>query len=310
MLTVNEFPTNPQHLAIAMAYKNRRLIADDALPVVPVNSREFKYWEYDLADGFTIPDTLVGKFDKADEMRFKATEKPNMVENHALSETVSNEDAEDSPAGIDPLSKATERVTDLVLLGREKRVADLLFGAANYASSNKTTLSGTAQFSDVVNSDPIKQLTDFLDTMVIRANKMVIGRIPWTWLARHPKVVKAANGNSGDSGIATRQRVAELLELDDILVGESFLNTAAKGQTPSMARVWGNFLLLGYYNKLADNNGGLTLGYTAKWKGWQVKTIAEEDRGLHGTQKQLVGESVKPVLASPTCGFLISSVVA
>lgn len=305
----HDFPSNPQHLAIAMAFVNRAMIQDIVLPRVPVNRSTFDWWEYDLADGFTIPDTKVGKFDQVGEERFKATKRAGSCENHALAEPVSQDDITNAPEGVDPLSKATERQAARLMLAREKRVADIVFDASKYPTANKDTLAGSDQFSHV-DSDPIRQLKEYLDSMIMRAKVMVVGRKEWSTISQHAKVVKAVNRNDGGSGVASRQGVADLLEIEQIVVGEPFVNTAAKGQTPTMSRVWGGKIALLYLDALADNTGGLTFGYTAQFEGKVVKTVKQEDRGLKGVLKQIVGESVEEIVAASSCGFLISDVLA
>jgi len=48
------FPVNPVLTAIAIAYRNRRMIADDVLPRTDVGKQEFKYLQHDLGEGFTV----------------------------------------------------------------------------------------------------------------------------------------------------------------------------------------------------------------------------------------------------------------
>ncbi|MGH2845433.1 MAG: phage capsid protein, partial [Thermoleophilaceae bacterium] len=68
------FPVQPYLTAIAIAYRNPVLIADEVLPRVPVGVQDFKYLKHNLADGFTIPDTKVGRRAKPNEVEFQATE--------------------------------------------------------------------------------------------------------------------------------------------------------------------------------------------------------------------------------------------
>ncbi|MFV9531212.1 hypothetical protein ACNUIM_32135 [Pseudomonas aeruginosa] len=70
------FPIDPELTAIAIAYRNGRMIADEVLPRVPVGKQEFKYWKYDLAQGFTVPETLVGRKSKPNEVEFTPPTKP------------------------------------------------------------------------------------------------------------------------------------------------------------------------------------------------------------------------------------------
>jgi len=145
--------------------------------------------------------------------------------------------------------------------------------------------------------------------MVMRANKMVIGRAAFTKLAMHPKVVKAFFGNAGDSGIATREFLARLFELDEVIVGESFVNTTKKGQTPALARAWGKHIALLNIDNLADVSSGSTFALTAQFGSRIAGSLPDEDIGLRGGQKLRVGESVKELITAPDLGYFIQNAV-
>ncbi len=304
------FPIHPHYTAIAIAYKNSRLIADQVLPYVPVGKEEFRWTKYDLAEGFTVPDTKVGRRSAPNEVTFSATEESGKTEDYGLDDPIPQADIDNAPDGYDPVGRATEQLTDIILLDREVRVANLVFGAANYATANKVTLSGTDQFSDFTNSSPIDLITEKLDSMIMRGNKMVIGRPAFSMLARHPDILKAMHGTSGDKGIATRQFIAELFELDEVIVGEANVNTARKGQTPVLNRAWGKHISLIYSNPMADNRNGTTFGYTARFGTRISGSIPDKNIGLRGGQRLRVGESVQEIIAAADLGFLIQDAVA
>lgn len=189
---IRPFPINPTLTAIAIAYKNPdiALIADDVLPRTPTD-QEFKYLKYDLAQGFTVPDTLVGRKSAPNEIDFSATEVNDKVADYGLDDVVPNEDIEADNRGINPLGVASGYLTNLVNLGREKRVASLVFNASTYSAGLVQTLSGTSQWSDQSNSDPVAAIGDALDLPVMRPNIAVFGQQTWTKLRRHPKIVQA-----------------------------------------------------------------------------------------------------------------------
>lgn len=303
-----QFPYTAEYSAIAIAYRNTKLIADLVLPRVTVGKKEFKYTEYPLAGSFTVPDTLYPKKGRPNMVDFGGVERVSMTVDNGLDDTVSNDDIDNAPEGSDLEGKAVEFVTDLVALRREVRTAEILFNSASYASSNTLTLSGTSKFSDYTNSDPLAVLMEVLDTPIMRPNTMTIGRKEWTKLAMHPKVVKAAQGNNGDSGIATKVRIAELLELDNIIVGEGWLNTAKKGQTAVMQRVWGGNISLTYLNPLADNQRGVTYGFTAQY-GTKQAGSKPIDAGINGSMLVRSAESVKELIIAKDVGFLLQSVI-
>ena len=304
------FPIQPELTAIAIAYRNTRLIADAVLPRVPVGKQDFKYLKHAMADGFTLPDTRVGRRGRPNEVEFSATETPASCLDYGLDDPVPQADIDNAPVNYDPLGRAVEGLSDLIALDREVRAANLVFNAANYGAANKVTLSGTSQFSDFTNSDPIAALMNALDACIMRPNVMVIGRPAFSVLARHPKVIKAVLGNAGDSGIANRKAIADLFELEDIQVGEAFLNTAKKGQTASISRVWGKHIALLYQDKNADTRGGTTFGFTAQFGSRVAGAQADSNIGLRGGQRVRVGESVVELVTANDLGYFIQNAVA
>ena len=312
LAVVAAFPTSPELIATAMAYRNKRLIADSVLPRLPVGKQEFKYYTWNLGEGFTIPNTAVGRTSKPNEVEFSATETPSATLDYALDDPIPQADLDNAPTGINPRSRATEGLTDLILLDREVRTAGVVFNANTYGAANKVTLAGTSQFSDTT-SDPIATIQAGLDALLVRPNVMVIGRPAWSVLARHPKIVAAVNRNAGQSGIAAAQAVADLFELEEILVGEAFLNTAKRGQAANLSRVWGKHIALIYRDTLAAPNASqsrMTFGFTAQWGDRVAGSNPDPNIGMRGGERVRVGESVKEEICAAALGYFIQNAVA
>jgi hypothetical protein len=307
--TVAPFPTDPHLTSIAIAYRNPRMIADQVLPRVTVSRQEFKYQTQALAQGFTIPDTRVGRKSQVNQVEFASDDVTASTQDYALDAPVPIADIENAPAGYDPLGRATEQTTNLLELDREVRCSQAVFNAANYGAGNKTTLSGSGQWSDP-SSSPIVVLTNALDSMVMRANIMVLGRAPATALRRHPKVVKAYNGTTGDEGLVPLGFLQELLELEAIYIGESRLNIARPGQATNLQRAWGNHCALIYRDSLADANSGVTFGFTAQWGARIAAKRFDANIGMRGGQIVRVGESLKEVITAPDLGYFFENAVA
>ena len=304
------FPLDPKLSAVVVAYKNPALIADEALPRVPVGKMEFKYLKHTKAESYNILDTKVGRKSRPNQVDFTATEATASTKNYALEDVVPVEDIENAPDSYDPLGRAVEGIADLVALDREKRTADLLFNAANYATANKSTLSGTSQWSDYSNSDPIGDIMGALDDMLMRGNIAVLGQAVWTKLRMHPDIVKAVLGNSGDKGIVSRQAVADLFELEDLFVGVGWYNNAKRGQTASFGRLWGKHFGLYYRDKLANTQNRTTFGYTAQFGGKVANRRFDESIGLKGADIVKAGESVVELLTANDLGYLFTNAVA
>lgn len=306
------FPIQPDLTAIAIMYRNRAMIADQVLPRVPVAKQDFKYFKHTLADGFTIPDTKVGRRSPPTQVEFTATELTASCADYALDDSVPNEDIENAGGvpGADPVSKATQFIANLIELDRESRVASAVFNTANYGASNKVTLSGTSQWSDFVNSNPVTAIMTGIDACIMRPNVLVLGRAVYTQLIQHPKVVQAVFKTSQGAGVVPRQGLADLFELDQVLVGESFVNTAKKGQAATLSRVWGKHATLLFRDVLADTQRGTTFGFTAQFGGRIAGSFEDKDVGMRGGLRVRVGESVKEVLTANDLGYMFENAAA
>lgn len=310
-MAIRPFPIDPKLTAIAIAYKNPdiALIADDVLPRTPT-AQEFKYLQFDKGQGFTVPDAQVGRKSLPNEVEFVATEVQGKVIDYGLDDIVPLEDIQADNQNIDPLKLAVAYLTNLVMLAREQRVANLVFANDSYASANRTTLSGTSQWSDQSNSDPIKSIGDALDVPVMRPNIAVFGQQTWTTLRRHPKLVQAAFGTAQGAGMITRQQFADLFELQNVYVGQGFINSAKKGQAVSLGRVWGKHASFLYRDRAAGPQQGATFGFTAEFGNRIAGQIDEPTIGLSGSIRVRSGERVKELVTANDLGYFFENAVA
>jgi hypothetical protein len=307
------FPIQPELTAIAIAFRNQAMVAERVLPSVPVGTQEFKYLQHNLAEGITLPDTKVGRGSRPNQVEFTATELTDACRDYGLDDPIPNADIENAPANFDPKGNATEYLTNLIELDREVRTAAKVTTAANYAATNKATLAGASQWSDYAGSDPVSAILTALDGMPIRANRLLLGQAVWTKLRQHPKVLAAVfpgGGNAASGGVASRQAVADLLELEELVIGSSWQNTAKKGQAANRTRVWGKFALAYYSPARISNAREMVFGFSAQWGDRIAGEIPDPNIGLRGGVAVRVGESRSETVSCYDAGFLWSDAVA
>lgn len=314
------FVTDPVLTAIAIGYSNPAytLIADDVLPRVSVGAEEFKWMHYPLGQAFTIPDTRVGRTGQVNQVEFNGDEKTSSTEDYGLDMPIpigdidaARDQRNQGRSMYDPESDGTAIMTDLLLLDREIRVANLVQDPTNYSTGRKVLLSGTSQWSDYANSTPIDDIKAALEgTLIYRPNTLVFGQPAWSALSSHPHIVNAIRGNLTDKGIVRREEVAELFEVSRILVGESFVNTQRPGQAPVLNRVWGRNMAALHINPMARPKTGVTFGMTAQYGTRIGGRLEDPDIGLKGGVRVRSGEQVKEIITAADAGFLLQDVVA
>ena len=304
------FPVDDQLTSIVLAYRNAALIAEQVAPMTPLPSSEYRWLKYDLYEQFTVPATTVGRASRPNEINTGVTEESGYTKDYGLEAFVPQRDLDRQSESYRPLEHNTELITQLMMLDYEKRVADLVFDPNTYATENKEVLSGTAQFSDYTNSDPLSKLLTILDSSVMRPNKIVMGFGVWKVLRQHPKLLKAFHGNEGDEGLIPLSFLGQLLEVPEVLVGQGWLNVAKLGQPANLQRVWGNHLLACHSDRLSGPQSGLSFAWTGQYGDKFAAQLPEPHRGLKGGTTVRTGWEIDVKVAAPFLGHLLIDVVA
>lgn len=318
------FPVDAALSAVAIGYRNSTAmrIADAVLPRLPVSAEKFKWTEYPLSEAFNVPDARVGRRGRVQQLEFGGTEQTAEVEDFGLESSIPYSDimaAADARARgdslHDPVMHSVAMLTDTLENIREVRVAQAVFALTTYAADKRVTLSGTSQFSDYTNSDPITAIKTGMEaTLVHTPNTMVLGRQVWSRLSSHPKIVNAVKGNVTNAGIVSREQFLELFAGEGItrlLIGDAFYNTAKPGQAPSLGRAWGKHMALLHLNPMATvEQGGITFGFTAQYGARIAGQMEDRDIGLQGGLRVRTGERVKELIIARDVGYFIQNAVA
>lgn len=305
------FPVTTDQTGMVIAYKNKELVADRAMPIKNSlsDSLSFKWFERNLADGFTVPSTLVGRGGRPNSVAFNGAEKSGTAFAYGLESPVTQEDIDEAGKNVENLvTNRLQSLINLVLLDREIRVAAIVQNASNYLGSQVAATAAGDKFT-LDTANPLKYILGKLDSAIVRPNKVGMGAGAWNALRVHPSIVKAVHGNAGDSGAATRQQIAELLEVGEIIVGSGFVNTAKRGQTPIFTRCWGNHLWAHYEEPLADAQEGLAWGMTVQVGDRYSKTVEDPHLGLKGGFWCKAGAYQAEIVTGTGAGVLLTDVV-
>lgn len=324
MAPVRPFVTSPAITGIAIGYSNPALslIADEVMPRIPVPAEKFKWSFYPIAQMFTVPPTRVGRAGLVSRVSFTGEERASAVEDYGLEDAIPVSDIEEARrmrelnlGNFDPLLVSAAGLTNLIVLDREVRVASIAQNPANYAPARRRVLSGTSQFSDYTDSDPIVVFkAAFQATLIYRPNTISMGRDVWSVLSSHPKLVNAVKGNVTGQGIISPEDFVRLFAgegLKKLLIGESFVNTARRGQPETLNRVWGKSIQLHYTDpNIRPEQGGVTWGFTGQYGGRIGGSWEDRNVGLQGGEIVRVGERLKEEIVAPDVGFIIQNAVA
>lgn len=167
------------------------------------------------------------------------------TEEHGFEEPIDDREARAYAAYFDAEVMATTRCQRIIAENQEKRVADLVFNTTTWTGASLTT-SVSNEWDDATNATPIADVEAAVqkvyDGSGLWANALVITRKVFRNLRNCDEVIERIHASgSGDRVRAsdiTVQQLAQVFDLDYILVGGGSKNSADEGQAASVAPVW------------------------------------------------------------------------
>ncbi len=233
---------------ISLAYKNNAFVGDALAPVVNVKKQSDKYYIFGR-EGW-IPETsdLRAPGSVANEIEGLAVSFDTYyATEHALQTPVHDEERQNVDSPLAPEADATDLVTNKILLGRELAIKTFVTDTSKYATGLSITLSGTAQWSDYTNSDPIAAFRTAFRAMHARAllepNLAIIPYQVMSVLQDHPKLM--ARIQYTDRAILTPELIASLLGIPKIIVPGVAVG-AGSGFAMTTSYLWGKDVILAY----------------------------------------------------------------
>ncbi len=300
--------------AASVGYKNpaHALIADRVLPSVAIVTKKFRYKTYNDDTFFNLPDATMGRTSKSNQVNIASSSETSDVADYGLHDKVPMDDINQSQNAsqnaANPLMDAAMHLTSLIQINREKRVADLVQDNANYGSDLVKALSGASRWDNDA-SDPVKAMLEALDKPLMRPNKIIFGQEAWTQLRLNENVAKRIYGANSAGAIITPQALADVLMVNEVIIGSSYMNTAKRGKEATLKRVWGKNVAMLYIDPSANAQGGITWGFTAAYRHREVMTKFDDEAGLGGSTMIQVGESCRELMIAKQAGFLFKDVI-
>lgn len=307
MLVQQDVVVDPALSNVSIKYTNDTFIADMIFPMVKVAKQTGKYYVYDKSN-LRIDKTNRAAGSGANEIDFGVGPTGTFAtDDHALKGFVADEIQDQADAALNPLVDETEVVTEKLLLDRENNLATILQSTSNLTQN--TTLSGTSQWSDYSNSDPIGDVrtarTTIHQNTFKKPNTMIMGKQVFDMLAEHPQIIERVKYSQ--LGVLTTDLLSRVFQVEKILVGEAGSNTAAEGQTDVLSYVWGKHAWLAFIAPQVRLKQ-VTLGYTFTYSQRIVKRWRDEDR--EGTYVRIGNDNYVQKIVAATAGYFIKNAVA
>lgn len=246
---------------IALGFMNPALVGFELFPRVGVDAPSGKIIQFGK-EAFQTINTR--RAPGADTLRIKVGyEAGNYnLTNNALDAVVPREwlkDQEQVP-GINFQRTSVETVMQIEGNNLEFEQATLARDAGSYGANNKVTLSGTDQWSDYANSNPIKDVKDYKEAVRSQTgsypNKMVFTTGIHNVLCEHPKMLaKLSNNEMQILSVADYQRI---FDIEKVVIAGSVITD----EDGAFMDLWGLDAILAYVPTQITSRALPSYGYT------------------------------------------------
>ncbi len=312
MSDLSPHPIDTALTAIAFGYKNKNYIADMVAPRVMVPSQRFSFMQFKDESFYQMPESRVGRRSTPEELNLESIETPDFCEDHGFDGGVPlademNAAAYKSVSGgriYNPMDAQVMQLSEALAIVREKRVADIANNPVSYDPALQILIPNGQKFNEA-GGDPISVITESADMPLLPPNQMIFSRPVWTKFRKLPQIVEAIKGTGADQGLVTRQQVAELFEMEEVLVGDTRGNISRPGQPANLSRLWGNNIILAHKSAVMNATDAPTFMATFEWGMRSVTSWFEKNMGVRGGTKCRVYESVRERVVASQGGFLI-----
>ncbi len=255
---VDEFLTN-----VSVAYTNPDHTDEDIFPIVPVDKQSDLYVQFSKQHFQDEPDALTPGADANDIEIDLEARGYYYADGHGYNLGTPDALLANSDPAVELDIENTLKITEKIKLRKERNLAGII--TVGNISQN-ATLSGSTQWSDYQNSDPVLAVETRKETIQqatgLLPNRLQMSRPVFRALRNHPRIIDRFKYTVKPP--LNLEQLAEVFEIEKIVLSQSLYKNTTKGQADALGYVWGNNALL-YYSPAKPGKRVAALGYTFVW---------------------------------------------
>lgn len=253
------------NVSIAYLQKRSAFIADKMFPNLPVLKQSDRYYSYPKGNWFRTEARVRAPGSESAGSGWTVDNTPNyFAPIVAVHKDVDDQIRANADAAIDVDRDAAEWVTQQLLLKRDLDFKSKYFGtglwSADITPGTLWSAGGSTPIDDIS-----AQIEAIHGTTGFKPNKLLLGSPVWYVLKNHPDFLDRIKYTQ--RAVVGLDLLAQVLELDEVMVGEAVQNTAIEGAADAMSFVYGKHALL-CYAAPAPSLLQPSAGYTFSWTGY------------------------------------------
>jgi len=288
-------------------------IADQVLPSIKVKQTSGLIGKYGN-EALRVTNTVhagEGEYPRVDTVT-RSSDTYNIVD-HGLQGVITKRDFDNVEKPYDARIDETDNLTTRLTLGAEVALATALLDPLIITQG--TILLGNAQYNNRSHADsnPVEDFqtaqNTIIDAIGMPANVAIMDRKVYNALRMHEDLLDSLGFKFNRNGGLTGQELAMALELDQILIGDSFYDSSKLGQTSIITRVWGKDIVLAKVGAPALRQK--VLGFTFSSTGSSRRQVNRWSMNTPiGSEGLAVSDNYDQLILNAECAYLIQDAIA
>jgi hypothetical protein len=267
MPSLNQLHVDEALTQISVAYRNQAFVAEEVMPVVPVMKKNDVFFRFSKQHFRSYMDAYSAG-QRAQQIEVDLDSRGfYMADGHALEDSITDDERDQADPGAQLEVEKTEKLTNIIALNEEIHLFTSIITPGNITQNS--TLSGTAQWSDYINSDPVgevllqrrtvqQQIGDF-------PNYLLMSQPVMDTLANHPRILDRVKYTAnGARNQLDEQDLARVFKVDKVLVSAALYQTSNEGEADNLGYIMGKNAML-FYRPPRPGLRVPTFGYTFFW---------------------------------------------
>lgn len=254
---------------VAMNYiqEQSRYIADQIFPYVGVQNKSDDYFKFDKSDLLRVEAKKRADGAETAGSGYRLATDSFNADVYGFHKDVGDQVRANSDNPLEPDRNATQFVLQNLLMKREILFGNQFLnqGHADYVGWDNE--DNTADWSPDGDSpiDDIQQAMDTIKSVWERPNMAVMGQDVYSTLRNNSNIVNRYKYTQ--PGVLTEDLIAQVLDLDNMYIGDAIYNSAEEGAADSISYCIPKDALLLVYAPRAPQIDLPSAGYTFGWEG-------------------------------------------
>lgn len=297
---------------IVQGYRPNARVWDRVAPILPVGKQSDFYLVHSRADMLRREDSRRSPGSEARKVTRSIGSATFFALNYALKMSITIEDE----VNADPMYRQellegnAQYLVDLLDLDIDQRVAAMVTTVANVGSGAGVSSAWTG-----TGSNPIGNINTAIDIVTDntgkRPNRIAMGLSAWRSLRRHSDIRNIIFGTNNGGGYPSTAQVANVFEVDEIIVGQTFENTANENMAEVLSPIWADHVVVYYASEQRPGAGEPSAFRSFRWNAPGLANMQVERHPFDSkikAQEMEVGYYQDEKVTGPQYAFVLRAV--